>query len=248
LRPIYNIDYPIEHVAGCEDDHTMTAPSAAQRSAKRPAARKVPSVDRILDVAIALFSRNGFEGTSTTEIGLGAGVAQSVVLYHYSSKDELWRAAMDRLFERVHAEFRRDRNVLQDLSSIDRLKVWIRQLVFTSAAHPELGRVVMSEGAAGGPRLKWLISRHLGADYELYEMHFRRAMEEGAIRKYPTLPLTILVHAAASMLFNLNSLVEAVYGRSPFDDEVIADQADMVVDVIFSGLMNRPQPAKEILS
>jgi TetR/AcrR family transcriptional regulator len=231
---------------GREDD--MTARIANPKSAKRPAARKAPSVDRILDVAISLFSRNGFEGTSTTEIGLGAGVAQSVVLYHYSSKDELWHAAMDRLFERVHAEFRRDRNVLQDLSSIDRLKVWIRQLVFTSAAHPELGRVIMSEGTVGGPRLKWLIGRHLGADYELYQMHFRKAMDEGAIRKYPTLPLTILVHAAASMLFNLNPIVEAVYGRSPFDDEVIADQADMVVDVIFSGLMNRPLPAKELLS
>jgi TetR/AcrR family transcriptional regulator len=226
----------------------MTARVASQKPAKRPAVRKVPSVDRILEAAIALFSRQGFEGTSTTEIGLAAGVAQSVVLYHYSSKDELWHASMDRLFERVHAEFRRDRNVLQDLSSIDRLKVWIRQLVFTSAAHPELGRVIMSEGTVGGPRLKWLIGRHLGADYELYERHFRKAMEDGAIRKYPTLPLTILVHAAASMLFNLNSLVEAVYGRSPFDAEVIADQADMVVDVVFNGLMNRALSAKEVLS
>jgi AcrR family transcriptional regulator len=226
----------------------MTARTADQKALKRIAARKVPSVERILDVAIALFSRNGFDGTSTTEIGLGAGVAQSVVLYHYSTKDELWRAAMDRLFSRVHAEFRRDRNVLQDLSSIDRLKVWIRQFVFTSAAHPELGRVIMSEGTAGGPRLKWLIARHLGSDYELYETHFRKAMEDGAIRKYPTLPLTILVHAAASLLFTLNPLVEAVYGRSPFDDEVIADQADMVVEIIFNGLMNRPSAAKETVS
>ena len=71
------------------------------------------------------------------------------------------------------------------------------------------------------------------------------AMEDGAIRKYPTLPLTILVHAAASMLFNLKPLVETVYGRSPLEDDVIADQADMVVDVIFNGLLNRTPPPKE---
>jgi len=223
-------------------------PSAPAPAPKRAGARKVPSAERILDVAIELFSRNGFDGTSTTDIGLGAGVAQSVVLYHYATKEELWRAAMDRLFQRVHAEFRRDRNVLQDLSSVDRLKVWMRQLVFSSAAHPELGRVIMSEGAAGGPRLKWLINRHLGIDYELYELHFRRAMDDGAIRKYATLPLTILVHAAATMLFNLSPLVEAVYGRSPLDDEVVADQADMVVDIIFNGLLNRTPPAMEARS
>lgn len=222
----------------------MTARTTSERS-RRPSAKKLASADRILDAAIALFSRNGFDGTSTSEVGLGAGVAQSVVLYHFATKDELWRAAMNRLFTRVHSEFRRDRNVLQDLSSIDRLKVWIRQFVFTSAAHPELGRVIMREGTAGGPRLKWLISRHLGMDYELYELHFRKAMEDGAIRKYPTLPLTILVHAAASMLFNLHPLVESVYGRSPLEDDVIADQADMVVDIIFNGLMNRAAGAKE---
>jgi TetR/AcrR family transcriptional regulator len=221
-------------------------PGASAAPARRAAARKVPSTERILDVAIELFSRNGFDGTSTTAIGLGAGVAQSVVLYHYASKEELWRAAMDRLFQRVHAEFRRDRNVLQDLSSVDRLKVWIRQLVFTSAAHPELGRVIMREGMAGGPRLKWLISHHLGIDYELYELHFRRAMDQGAIGKYPTLPLTILVHAAATMLFNLGPLVESVYGRSPLEDEVIADQADMVVDIIFNGILNRSPSAKGV--
>jgi TetR/AcrR family transcriptional regulator len=223
----------------------VTPRIAGDPTQKRPSPKKMASADRILDVAISLFSRNGFDGTSTTEIGLGAGVAQSVVLYHFATKDELWRAAMDRLFTRVHSEFRRDRNVLQDLSSIDRLKVWIRQFVFTSAAHPELGRVIMSEGTAGGPRLEWLISRHLGKDYELYELHFRKAMEDGAIRRYPTLPLTILVHAAASMLFNLKPLVEAVYGHSPLEDEVISAQADMVVDVIFNGLLNRTSHLKE---
>jgi len=223
----------------------MPPQSTSPQAVNRLQARKVPSAERILDAAIELFSRNGFDGTSTTEIGLKAGVAQSVVLYHFATKDELWHAAMDRLFARVHSEFRRDRNVLQDLSSVDRIKVWIRQLVFTSAAHPELGRVIMSEGAAGGPRLKWLISRHLGVDYELYELNFRRAMHDRAIRKYPTLPLTILVHAAASMLFNLGPLVETVYGRSPFDDEVVADQADMVVDILFNGLLHRAAGAKE---
>jgi TetR/AcrR family transcriptional regulator len=221
--------------------------SPAALTARRSTTRKTATAERILDVAIELFSRNGFDGTSTTEIGAGAGVAQSVVLYHFATKDELWLAAMDRLFQRVHAEFRRERNVLQDLSSVDRLKVWIRQLVFTSAAHPELGRVIMSEGTAGGPRLKWLIERHLGADYQAYELNFRRAMDEGAIAKHPTLPLTIMVHAAAAMLFNLRPLVEAVYGRSPLEDEVIADQADMVVDIIFNGLLHRT-PVKEAKS
>ncbi|MBL8630390.1 MAG: TetR family transcriptional regulator [Rhodospirillaceae bacterium] len=192
---------------------------------------------RILDAAITLFSRNGYDGASTTEIALASGVAQSVVLYHFDSKDALWHAAMDRLFDRIHAEFRRDRDVLRDLSSVDRLKVWIRQLVVTSAAHPELGRVMMMEGTSGGARLQWLIKRHLGADYQLYETHFKRAMSEGRVKPLPAFPLTILVHAAATMLFTLSPLVEAVSGRSPMHKDTITAQADMVVDVLFNGFL-----------
>src|SRR5271156_2270460 len=69
----------------------VTPRIAVQRTPKQPLAKKLASADRILDVAISLFSRNGFEGTSTTEIGLGAGIAQSVVLYHFATKDALWR-------------------------------------------------------------------------------------------------------------------------------------------------------------
>lgn len=195
------------------------------------------TASRILDAAITLFSRGGYDGTSTTEIALVSGIAQSVVLYHFDSKDALWHAAMDRLFDRIHAEFRRDRDVLRDLSSVDKLKVWIRQLVMTSAAHPELGRVMMMEGTGGGPRLQWLIKRHLGADYQLYETHFKRAMNEGRVKPLPAFPLTILVHAAATMLFTLSPLVEAVSGRSPMQKDMIAAQADMVVDVLFNGLL-----------
>ena len=58
----------------------MNARTAGKRPPKNQPAKKLASTDRILDTAIELFSRNGFDGTSTTEIGFGAGVAQSVVL------------------------------------------------------------------------------------------------------------------------------------------------------------------------
>ena len=58
-----------------------------------------PTRDRILAAAIDLFSERSFDGATTREIAARAGVTQPLLNYHYRSKDELWRAAVDSLFE-----------------------------------------------------------------------------------------------------------------------------------------------------
>src|SRR3546814_9276192 len=79
------------------------APSIAKRDspaeadrASRPSAD--PTRDRILDAALDLFSERSFDGATTREIAQRAGVTQPLLNYHYRSKDDLWRAAVDSLF------------------------------------------------------------------------------------------------------------------------------------------------------
>ncbi|HXY46224.1 MAG TPA: helix-turn-helix domain-containing protein, partial [Acidimicrobiales bacterium] len=61
-----------------------------------------PSADatreRILAAALDLFSELSFDGASTRDIAARAGVTQPLLNYHFRSKDELWRAGVDRLF------------------------------------------------------------------------------------------------------------------------------------------------------
>jgi AcrR family transcriptional regulator len=50
---------------------------------------------RILDAAIGMFAQCGFEGASTRQLAAEAGVNQPAIQYHFSSKDGLYRAAID---------------------------------------------------------------------------------------------------------------------------------------------------------
>ena len=61
-----------------------------------------PTRDRIVAAAADLFSERSFDGATTREIAARAGVTQPLLNYHFRSKDELWRAAVDSLFERLH--------------------------------------------------------------------------------------------------------------------------------------------------
>jgi AcrR family transcriptional regulator len=50
---------------------------------------------QILRIAVGLFSRKGFGGTTTKEIAQAAGVSEAMVFRHYSTKQELYTAILD---------------------------------------------------------------------------------------------------------------------------------------------------------
>jgi AcrR family transcriptional regulator len=50
---------------------------------------------QILRVAVSLFAKQGFRGTTTKEIAQAAGVSEAMVFRHYATKEELYAAILD---------------------------------------------------------------------------------------------------------------------------------------------------------
>jgi AcrR family transcriptional regulator len=74
------------------------APRLEPRSASRLSSR-LSSQDRreqILDAAMPLFARHGFNGTTTRLIAEKAGVNEAIIFRHFPSKQELYWAIIDR--------------------------------------------------------------------------------------------------------------------------------------------------------
>ncbi|WP_042500531.1 TetR/AcrR family transcriptional regulator [Thermaerobacter marianensis] len=59
--------------------------------------------ERILDAAVAEFADRGYVRASLSRIAQRAGVAKGLVLYYFGSKDDLYRAAVDRALQPVEA-------------------------------------------------------------------------------------------------------------------------------------------------
>lgn len=81
---------------------------------------------QLIRVAIALFSKKGFSGTTTKEIARVAGVTEAIIFRHFPTKDHLYAAILDekaRQLEfdewleemRAHAEQRDDEGVFRAL-------------------------------------------------------------------------------------------------------------------------------------
>jgi AcrR family transcriptional regulator len=65
-----------------------------------PAAQtKADTRERILDVALDLFTRQGFDGTSLRQIAEELGLTKAALYYHFESKDDILLALHMRLHE-----------------------------------------------------------------------------------------------------------------------------------------------------
>ena len=80
----------------------MATTAAARRT---QAERRASMRARLLDATIDCLSRLGYSRTTTTEVAERAGVSRGAQLHHFPTKAELVTNAVERLFERRHAEF-----------------------------------------------------------------------------------------------------------------------------------------------
>src|SRR6202789_3870800 len=51
--------------------------------------------NQLIEVAIDLFSRKGFGGTTTKEIATAAGVTEAIIFRHFTTKQDLYKAILD---------------------------------------------------------------------------------------------------------------------------------------------------------
>jgi AcrR family transcriptional regulator len=117
------------------------------RAAKSPLeqAREAPGSTkaRILVAAEGVFAARGFEGASTREIAAGAGVNISSLHYHWASKEALYVAVFQDIYDRLTTLLR---DVLAGLADErDRGLVVSRvmhELVAFMAAHPTVPKLL----------------------------------------------------------------------------------------------------------
>jgi AcrR family transcriptional regulator len=84
---------------GEDPDPDRPVPSNGDETLPPAAASKADTRERILDVALDLFSDQGYDGTSLREIADRLDVTKAALYYHFESKDDILLALHMRLHE-----------------------------------------------------------------------------------------------------------------------------------------------------
>ncbi|MFU8866076.1 MAG: TetR/AcrR family transcriptional regulator [Rhodobacterales bacterium] len=223
-----------------------TATNAARRPGRpryRSGATVEDTKERLLAAGTKLFALNGYDAVSTGDIAREAGLTQSMVHYHYSSKELIWKAVIHQIMRNRKSTFPPPAEDLAKLAPVDRLKLLIQSLIRTNANNPQFVRIAVHEGTIASPRLSWLVKTYVRKGYKLFDDTIREAMEEGAIPSLPVSDMTNTI-TAISLLFGLQAMVDEIYGGRLNDEASLESFSNTLLHILFKGLLGAPGHTK----
>jgi AcrR family transcriptional regulator len=209
----------------------MTRTPAAPTRTPRPSADATRQ--RVLAAALEIFAERGFDGASTREIAARAGVTQPLLNYHFSSKDDLWRAAVDGIFAELQQVLQARAEGLRGVDELTTAKLLAREFIYFSARRPQLHRIITGECKTDGPRLDWLTERHTRPLYEATTTMFTRLAAAGHVAPIPPAHAYYILTGAGPTIFVLAPECRRLSGLDPTDDSVIEAHADAVITLLF---------------
>jgi AcrR family transcriptional regulator len=206
-----------------------TSPPATSPTTRRRQARATATRTALLDAALQEFAAHGFEGASTRAIATAAGTHQPQINYHFDSKEELWKAAVDHLFGRL------DDAVREHLGAAD--PGWgsragfaanIHAFVRAAAGLPELNRIMVQEATIDSERLQWIVERHTRPRFELVTEQWRRLRADGVVADIDEAVLYYSLVGAASLAY-VNAPEARLLGHDTLADSFIEAHATALV-------------------
>jgi len=138
--------------------------------------------NRIIEAAVQLFSRQGFEGSSTNQIARLAGVSEVTLFRHFPRKRDLFWAAVESRLGRLRIGKELRSRLENDEDPKTALPVIIASLVETIHHQPEMIRLLylsLFELEHGAERL---LRKHLLPFFQPVNEYLSRCNAKGLIR------------------------------------------------------------------
>lgn len=213
----------------------MVAPIAAVKPARKQQQRSIVTQQKLLDAAIEAFSENGFKGTSTRDIAERAGVHHPLITYHFKNKDQLWRAATDRIFREFNVSLLKAMADIPDVEPKAKAEAFIRTYLHYSRNQPALHRIILQEASYPSERLEWLIEHHLKPLFEEVHKALVGLQQIGVVPEGSAAMLFNMIRVCAGGLIALKLEIKGTSGIDLDRDEQIDELADLIIRVFFPG-------------
>lgn len=210
-------------------------------SIPEPVETESKTATRILDVAEELFAQRGFAAVSVREIAGRVGLNQASIYNHFSSKQALYEAVLDRGFTPIRALLERGAHELDPAvtTTDDFLDILAEQLW----QHPNLPKLLQREILDDGPYLERLSEQWIRPIVAAGREAMGAAVPD-TVWDESDIPFVILV--MYGMLFGhfvSSALTRQVFGADPFSAEMRDAHTEFIKKATHR-LMGRPDSAR----
>jgi AcrR family transcriptional regulator len=216
---------------------TEVATRAAKRRVGRPSQpTDVPAEAEILARGLTAFAELGYDGASVRELARRLGVSHNFINDRYGSKDQFWRAVMDRALSAQVARLSELLTVPSD-DDVARLRDLVHAFHQSNVAQPDLARVMQYEAMRGGKRLEYVFERYVVLVRDAVAPFVAMLVEQGRVRPYP---LDAMVYAVIAMT-SVHAEVPLVRLLGDSFAEDPAGFARTLSDILLDGLVIHPE-------
>jgi AcrR family transcriptional regulator len=213
------------------------AAKAPGRRVGRPAQpTDIPSEANILARGLTAFAELGYDGASVRELARRLGVSHNFINDRYGSKEQFWRAVVDRSLTDQVAQLRAVLSVSGG-DDLVRLRNLVHAFYQQNVAEPDLPRIMQYESIRGGERLEYVFQHYLVPVRDAVAPLVQGLVEGGRVRPFP---LDVMVYAVIAMTsVNAEVPLVALLGNNFAHDP--GGFAGMLADILLDGLVIHPE-------
>lgn len=190
----------------------------------------------ILQAALEEFAKRGFEAATVRDIAKRIGMTHGMIRYHYETKEKLWFAAADFLFERLNRAISMGPEDYARLAKgdTDVARRWLRAYVRYCAEFPEHARIMMQESVAPSDRLRQAMQKHV-RDGHLAVIETIQVLKKSGALPAEIHPISLLyvISGACQNIFALAPEVGYTLDYDALSEEAIEAHADTLLAIFF---------------
>jgi TetR/AcrR family transcriptional regulator len=212
---------------------------STSKTIKRTAATRDAEATKsqILDAALVEFAIGGLAAARTEAIAAQTGVTKAMIYYYFNSKEELYRAVMERCFQedlRIATQLN-----IQALPPQEALITALRILFQKTAMVPQMANILTLEAIQNKGRYYPKETARLLYDQLIGLLE--RGVASGVFR--PMDPRHMAIDIVGACVFYFVALENIKYlwpGKQMLSKKMLAQHAQSSMDLILAGLLTEP--------
>ena len=210
---------------------------------RKPAtAADVDNRSRLLQAATDAFAEYGYEGASLRAIADNAGVSFQLIAYYFGSKEELWIATVDFLFER-YLETGKGLGFTSSGNLAEQFHNHLRLLLTDMLQRPQLRKIWIQEYLADSPRYHNVIRPKIKLLYDTLSVpYFNEVVRLGIVERFTAEEIAVLWSSVVQNNVVYPYYMELALGVPAGSPKSVERQVDLVFSILTE---KRSSPADE---
>ncbi len=201
--------------------------------------RPADTRDRALQVAQALFAERGYRGTSLRDIARRIGIKAPSLLHHFPSKQQLYAAVLDRVFEGL--EDAANAVLWGQGTYQDRIRRAIASAIDFMASRPEFVRLMWQAMADETGAGRALVKRRLPPLTAMGVNFLFRGQREGEFRtEIDPFHFLMSLNSITIGYFTTAAMVRRLWGANMLEPATVEKRKQQVIDLVERTLFATP--------